>query len=545
MKRRDFFRKTVLGSGLTLTGLMALPSCTTSPKDSDPERNPTAENASDKNYRIRYEANSKEAVPHMVAYENAIEIMKKNPQILNDNKELGNGLNWMRQAQIHLDHCPHGSWAFFPWHREYLFRFEEIIRAVSGYEEFALPYWDWSSNFNLPPLCRDKEQSFFMDEVSRVTDISKLVEAQTNLNIVKKSLAVKDFIAFMGSGDGSGEVEYGPHNGVHVALGGTMGTFTSPLDPVFWMHHCNVDRLWAIWQEANPQWINVEEIQDKFPKFLSVKLYGFYNRQGQAIRKSRLAKDLLDTFAEPLRYCYPETQPDSTGNRSAPRMPAAEKRTKLKVRAFNRDKIKFQLTKLANSDAYQLRLPEFKGNVGKMLDDYLVDAHRFENFYFRLRTEKFPKLAGGTSMKISLMVDGANDIFITNYSFFSSTMEQMKIVGLQPLETAAQGEHHNHNESHNTDEDAPKPKNIHAHHIAKTIPKFYFDFEKVLRELRNKGIAIYPEPTNFKIEFLSTATKVSHVLDPKIFADVDFKLVVLERVSINLASDDSDAENDK
>ncbi len=23
-------------------------------------------------------------------------------------------------------------------------------------------------------------------------------------------------------------------------------------DPVFWMHHCEIDRIWAAWQTANP-----------------------------------------------------------------------------------------------------------------------------------------------------------------------------------------------------------------------------------------------------------------------------------------------------
>lgn len=39
------------------------------------------------------------------------------------------------------------------------------------------------------------------------------------------------------------------HNIVHVFIGGDMGPGTSPNDPVFFLHHCNVDRLWAKWQE--------------------------------------------------------------------------------------------------------------------------------------------------------------------------------------------------------------------------------------------------------------------------------------------------------
>jgi tyrosinase len=39
-----------------------------------------------------------------------------------------------------------------------------------------------------------------------------------------------------------------PHGAVHVAVGGNMGSFpTAGLDPLFWLHHCQVDRLWNLW----------------------------------------------------------------------------------------------------------------------------------------------------------------------------------------------------------------------------------------------------------------------------------------------------------
>jgi hypothetical protein len=40
----------------------------------------------------------------------------------------------------------------------------------------------------------------------------------------------------------------GMHNRVHVWVGGSMGPMTSPNDPVFFLHHCFVDKLWADWQ---------------------------------------------------------------------------------------------------------------------------------------------------------------------------------------------------------------------------------------------------------------------------------------------------------
>ena len=51
------------------------------------------------------------------------------------------------------------------------------------------------------------------------------------------------------------------HGSVHIAVGGpsqdpqqqgTMATAHSPADPLFWLHHANIDRLWSQWTAAHP-----------------------------------------------------------------------------------------------------------------------------------------------------------------------------------------------------------------------------------------------------------------------------------------------------
>jgi len=42
----------------------------------------------------------------------------------------------------------------------------------------------------------------------------------------------------------------GKHGVPHSWIGRNMGSMYSPDDPVFWCHHCNVDRLWAFWQDC-------------------------------------------------------------------------------------------------------------------------------------------------------------------------------------------------------------------------------------------------------------------------------------------------------
>merc|ERR1712013_448503 len=48
-------------------------------------------------------------------------------------------------TQTHLESSEHSSSKFLPWHREYIYRFEDSIRDLGGrFECFTLPYWDWS-----------------------------------------------------------------------------------------------------------------------------------------------------------------------------------------------------------------------------------------------------------------------------------------------------------------------------------------------------------------------------------------------------------------
>ena len=51
--------------------------------------------------------------------------------------------------------APHANWWFLPWHRGYLFHFEEICRDLCGAPEFALPYWDWTSSPRVPDALFD------------------------------------------------------------------------------------------------------------------------------------------------------------------------------------------------------------------------------------------------------------------------------------------------------------------------------------------------------------------------------------------------------
>ena len=182
--------------------------------------------------RIRHEASSPEAKKHLASYEKAIVAMK------NEEKKgaAATGVAWRKQAEIHQNSCPHGTWAFFPWHREYLARFEDVIREMSGDPEFTLPYWDWSKNPELPKAFL--KGSLAMPDESRKVKMRLEIAQYTSPKIVDRILETQDFETFMGARNSSGAAEVGPHNGVHIVMGGhgsPMGEFMSPLDPVFWL----------------------------------------------------------------------------------------------------------------------------------------------------------------------------------------------------------------------------------------------------------------------------------------------------------------------
>jgi hypothetical protein len=183
--------------------------------------------------------------PVIVSYRKAIKRMRALPTT--------DPLSWTYQAAIHgttlsqqltaWDTCAHGSYFFWSWHRMYLYWFERIIRKMSGDRRWALPYWNWTSpnERHLPAMFRDMG--------------SELYTANRNpaMNNGSGSLPAPhvDYSAAFGFSDftsASSSLEGIPHGAVHVDVGGWMSSVpTAAQDPIFYLHHSNIDRLWNLW----------------------------------------------------------------------------------------------------------------------------------------------------------------------------------------------------------------------------------------------------------------------------------------------------------
>lgn len=179
---------------------------------------------------------------------------------------------WILQAFIHgncngFTKCQHGNWFFPPWHRSFLYYFEALIQHYSGDNNFALPYWDWSRTHGVPgsfygaanplddilsirtqcPSAPTAGRGVTVKDQFSQSDLDTYV-GSTVINRIQQN---PDYATYGGRANSGGELERTPHNFVHRWVGGTKGSNMvraySPLDPIFWMHHCNVDRLYSNW----------------------------------------------------------------------------------------------------------------------------------------------------------------------------------------------------------------------------------------------------------------------------------------------------------
>ena len=152
--------------------------------------------------------------------------------------------SWLYWANVHQGFCPHGVPYFLAWHRGYILLFERKLREISGDQQLFLPYWDY---FTDPAIPAD-----FTDSVPA----NPLFHSRFNTN-VSASLSLAPFqgtVTNFQRGTANAfepSIESLPHNQVHNLIGDVMATMQSPQDPIFWLHHANIDRLWAAWVRAD------------------------------------------------------------------------------------------------------------------------------------------------------------------------------------------------------------------------------------------------------------------------------------------------------
>jgi len=130
---------------------------------------------------------------------------------------------------------------FLPWHREYLWIFENRLRRENA--DVTLPYWNWVEDRRIPSrLSKASEWG-----VTRGMDADDSVgDYEADVDNASGQKTFRGFSSYIN----------GPHGRIHMDVGGTSGEMgngmRAPEDILFWLHHCYLDKLWADWQISNP-----------------------------------------------------------------------------------------------------------------------------------------------------------------------------------------------------------------------------------------------------------------------------------------------------
>jgi tyrosinase len=146
---------------------------------------------------------------------------------------------------------------FLPWHRAYLWWLEQAL--LDQRDGAALPWWDWTRDRDIPAAYRVRRIgnvpnplfSFRARVPTATPPINHMTtrqpgpdpfDALPTADDVADLLDDSDFASF------SDRLE-DFHDGVHGWMGGDMGRVaTAAFDPIFWAHHCQIDRIWYLWQ---------------------------------------------------------------------------------------------------------------------------------------------------------------------------------------------------------------------------------------------------------------------------------------------------------
>jgi tyrosinase len=171
--------------------------------------------------------------------------------------------------------CVHGTPLFLPWHRAYLYYFEQhLLDAMPHGSQVSLPWWDWSAQAGVPAAYAAAKLAGGKDNPLAGAPVTGIPDAQFNQQNIPQSThtsrtpgpvggghgpaglpsaaQVKTVLALRDFDDFTTQLE-DLHNQVHMWVGGTMSEIpVAAFDPLFWAHHTMIDRIWSLWQLAHP-----------------------------------------------------------------------------------------------------------------------------------------------------------------------------------------------------------------------------------------------------------------------------------------------------
>jgi peroxiredoxin/N-acetylneuraminic acid mutarotase len=204
------------------------------------------------------------------------------------------------------------QWYFLPWHRLMLSQFEQTIREVLQDEDFTLPYWNPvtgnPADLVLPAVFRDPGATLYDGTrwpwVNGGERIDTLWRDWLSLDCLNEKFYIDSPTGSLGFNP---RMDQNPHFFTHIAIGGDMADFaTVGGDPLFYLHHCNLDRIWESWNRLGNK-------NPTDPRYLDRK-FAFGDGSGKRVDLSVSAGDRIAQ----LGYEYdayekaPQPRPESS-----------------------------------------------------------------------------------------------------------------------------------------------------------------------------------------------------------------------------------------
>jgi tyrosinase len=156
---------------------------------------------------------------------------------------------------------------FLPWHRAYLMYWEHVARDQNP--DAIPPWWDWTSassheigvpeaytqpevNGQPNPLFNGPTPDMPDDPARRTRRFPGDPADLPDASVIDNLLALSDYLDFSSQIQDVHDQIHGWTGGINPddpSQGGDMGNIaSSAFDPIFWAHHCMIDRIWYLWQ---------------------------------------------------------------------------------------------------------------------------------------------------------------------------------------------------------------------------------------------------------------------------------------------------------
>ncbi|KAH8691329.1 hypothetical protein BGW36DRAFT_305206, partial [Talaromyces proteolyticus] len=183
------------------------------------------------------------------------------------------GLNTTRYDDFVYSHLAvadhtHNTPLSMPWHRLYTQKYEHVLRNECGYYD-SLPYWDWTLDSTNPSISPVWSNEYGLGGNGSLPDnciidgpLAHMKPQYPTPHCLKRNFGIKNMYGINYTTsivedlittattyhDFRLRLERGPHRFVHIGIGGEMAEFWSSNDPIFFLHHAQIDRLWWRWQ---------------------------------------------------------------------------------------------------------------------------------------------------------------------------------------------------------------------------------------------------------------------------------------------------------